>query len=129
MVAKAELVATLFSVADVGLAAVKALRPEGLCEAHVLLVRLALLLHNDLVVLLGVEAPGTVHHGHSVNPPLLQLQFLLWQLIRQFASHLLEYPDIALLPPIMEAMLGMMPWESCTMSSWRDSGVFRVELI
>ena len=62
MVAKAELVATLFSVAEVGLAAVKALRPEGLCEAHVLLVRLALLLHNDLVVLLGVEAPGTVHH-------------------------------------------------------------------
>ena len=59
MVAKAELVAALFSVVVVGLVAVKALRPEGLCEAHVLLVRLALLLHNDLVVLLGVEAPGT----------------------------------------------------------------------
>ena len=84
MVAKAELVATLFSVAEVGLAAVKALRPEGLCEAHVLLVRLALLLHNDLVVLLGVETPGTVHHGHSVNPPLLQLLFL------EFARHLLK---------------------------------------
>ena len=96
MVAKAELVATLFSVAEVGLAAVKALRlrPEGLCEAHVLLVRLALLLHDDLVVLLGVEPPGTVHHGHSVIPPLLQLQFLLWQLIRQFAGHLLEYSAI-----------------------------------
>ena len=78
LVAKAELVAALFSVAVVGL--VKALRPEGLCEAHVLLAKLALLLHNDLVVLLGVEAPGTVHHGHSVNPPLLQL--LLWHLIR-----------------------------------------------
>ena len=62
MAAKAELVAALFSVAVVGLVAVKALRPEGLCEAHVLLVRLALLLHNDLVVLLGVEAPGSVHH-------------------------------------------------------------------
>ena len=101
----------LLSVADVGLAAVKALRPEGLCEAHVLLVRLALLLHNDLVVLLGVEAPGTVHHlalGHSASVAVAVLAVAVDQAV-------CWAPPCAIVATnYMEAMLGMMSLESCT---------------
>ena len=107
----------------------RALRPEGLCEYMYFWPSLPFSFTTTLWFSLASRHLALSTTWHSVNPPLLQLQFLLWQLIRQFARHLLEYPAIALLPPIMEAMLGMMPWESCTVSSWRDSGVFRVELI
>ena len=61
----------LVTVLHVGLMAAVPFLSWWLCHPHIELVRLALLLHNDLVVLLGVEAPGTVHHGHSVSLPLL----------------------------------------------------------